>query len=359
MTTARWSKAGAMTLLARLYLNSDVYTGVDKYADCAKVCQDIIDNKYGSYDLAQTWDEPFDWNNDKSKETIFAFPSSLGRTHWQYESGMYWWSLPFKIKDYLGFTEFGDANPKFGMQPGLDLNGNKYNFADQLGQPYVNFQKYTDDLRLKKYKNTGTNQREGMFLFGYLEYNGNQRVKADNGKDLYIRDQVGVFGDLGPGQNPDDKTSTMATGDQNSGIFHVKYPIYKDDDEGSIESDYAEVRMAEVYYMLAECKLRKGESGVASILNSVRKRNYPAGSTSLYASDAEITEAEMLAEWGREFFAEGRRRTDLIRFDKFTKGRWWDKEPDASEHLKIFPISFDNLKLARQLKQNPGYEDIQ
>ncbi|RYF69449.1 MAG: RagB/SusD family nutrient uptake outer membrane protein, partial [Cytophagaceae bacterium] len=62
----RWTKAGAMTLLARLYLNAKVYIGQDRYTDCATICQDLVDGKYGAYSVATRWDAPFDWNNDQS-----------------------------------------------------------------------------------------------------------------------------------------------------------------------------------------------------------------------------------------------------------------------------------------------------
>ncbi|MCE6991849.1 RagB/SusD family nutrient uptake outer membrane protein [Dyadobacter sp. CY323] len=69
----------------------------------------------------------------------------------------------------------------------------------------------------------------------------------------------------------------------------------------------------------------------------------------------ELTEQELLDEWGREFLAESRRRTDLIRFDKFTKGTWWDKKPDADDHTNIMPIGQSVLLVSPQLVQNPGY----
>ena len=63
----------------------------------------------------------------------------------------------------------------------------------------------------------------------------------------------------------------------------------------------------------------------------------------------------MLAEWGREFFAESRRRIDLVRFGKFNTGRWWDKTPDADNHTAIFPIVRSILNSNSLLEQNPGY----
>jgi hypothetical protein len=53
--------------------------------------------------------------------------------------------------------------------------------------------------------------------------------------------------------------------------------------------------------------------------------------------------------------AEGRRRTDLIRWGVFSTGTWWDKKPDGDNHTDIFPIGQNVLNSSPQLKQNPGY----
>lgn len=358
--TGRWTQGGAASLLVRLYLNAKVYTGTDRFADCAKVAQEIIDGKYGTYALENRWDAPFDYTNPTSKETIFGFPGSFAQTHWQYDGGMYFWMLPNLAPSYFGFTDFGNANPKYAMQPGRDVDSVEYSFA--LGKPFIKFQKYKDDLRLKKYKNLGNSKREGMFLYGYLPYT-NATGKADTVRGfkgpypLFFRDQVGKFLDAKPGTKIADKVSNMNNADNNSGVFPVKYPFYPSDDPNKISSAYAEVRFAEIYYSLAECKYRAGDkAGAATLLNAVRKRNYPAGSPSLYKTDgSQLTDQEMLDEWGREFLAEGRRRTDLIRWGAFSTGTWWDKKPDADNHTDIFPIGQNVLNASPQLKQNSGY----
>lgn len=363
----QWTKAGAAALLVRLYLNAEVYIGEEHYNDCATYAQKILDGEYGPYQIAETWDAPFDWNNELCDEVIFAFPGSQGYSFWHYQGDTYWWSVPARARYYLkdSKAKAGDHNTKYAASPSYDLNGQLYSY--ELGMPVQNFRKYDGDYRMKLYKNLGNSKREGMFLFGYLEYtddNGNvMKVRApEQPYDLYIRDAVGKFQGMDPNQWPDDKTSTLPNGDHNSGWHFVKYPLYTDDDEGQMESDYCEIRLPEIIYSLAECKLRNGDTrGAAQLLNSVRKRNYPDDKLvdNLYAPDGRATldEKELLAEWGREFFAESRRRIDLIRFGKFTSGTWWDKTPDADKHTEIFPIMRDILNSNHALKQNDGYNN--
>lgn len=361
----QWTKAAAASLLVRLYLNSEVYIGEPKYTECAQVAQDILDGKYGQYEVADRWDAAFDWNNETCDEVIFGFPASAGYTYWQYQSDTYWWTTPARARYYLNDSKSkaGDHNTKYAASPSYAPNGTLYNY--ELGMPIQKFRKYANDERLKLYRNLGNSKREGMFFFGYLEYkdeNGNtKRVKAPEvDYELYIRDAVGKFQGLAPDRWLTAGSSTLRDGDHNSGWHFAKYPFYSDDDPGQMESDYTEIRLPEIIYSLAECKLRAGEKEeAAELLNSVRRRNYPANELQqvLYApeGDATLNMNEMLDEWGREFFAESRRRIDLIRFGKFCTGTWWDKQPDADDHTKIFPIMRPILNANHNLVQNPGY----
>ncbi len=361
----QWTQAGAAALLVRLYLNAEVYIGEDRYSDCAGVAEKILDGTYGAYEVADRWDAAFDWNNNECDEVIFGFPGSQGYSFWHYQSDTYWWTVPARAYYYLNDrkSKAGDHNTKYAAAPSYDLSGKLY--ETELGMPIQNFRKYDGDVRLKLYRNLGDNKREGLFLFGYLEYvddNGaTKRVRApEQPYDLYIRDAVGNFQSLAPDRWPADKTSNLMNGDHNSGWHFAKYPFYSDDDTHQLESDYTEIRLPEIIYSLAECYLRGGRKGdAAKLLNSVRRRNYPEDvhSTVLYSPEgaAQLDMDEMLAEWGREFFAESRRRIDLIRYDKFSTGTWWDKTPDADRHTEIFPIMRPILNANLSLEQNPGY----
>ena len=85
--------------------------------------------------------------------------------------------------------------------------------------------------------------------------------------------------------------------------------------------------------------------GAAKLLNAVRKRNYPQDTWAEYLYKPE----------GTVTLAEGRRRTDLIRWGLYCTEEWWDKKPDADSHWDIFPIPRDMMGADHTLKQNPGY----
>jgi len=361
----QWTKAGAAALLVRLYLNAKVYIGEERYDDCATIAQDIISGKYGQYAVADRWDAAFDWDNDLCDEVIFGFPGAPGYSYWHYQGDTYWWTIPARARYYLNDSKCkaGDHNTKYAASPSYAPNGELYTY--ELGMPIQKFRKYDGDVRMKLYRNLGNSRREGMFFYGYLEYTDEsgttRRVKAPEvDYELYIRDAVGKFQGLDPNRWLTATSSTLRDGDHNSGWHFAKYPFYSDEDAHQMESDYTEIRLPEIIYSLAECRLRQGKKAEAArLLNTVRRRYYAAEtlSTALYAPEgqANLDMQEMLDEWGREFFAESRRRIDLIRFDKFCSGSWWDKTPDADDHTKIFPIMRPILNANPKLEQNPGY----
>ena len=250
----RWTKAGVAALLVRLYLNAEAWIGEDRYDDCAKYAQRILDGEYGPYKVEDRWDAVFDWNNDTSDEMIFGFPSSGGYTYWAYQQETHWCTVPHNSNKYFGDIKCkaGTHNSQFACSPSYDLYGKLYNY--ELGMTVNKFRKYPDDCRMVKYRNLGNSRREGMFVYGYLEYQEGGKTKrltaTGQNYTIYIRDAVGLFHDLAPTQWPNNKESNLSTGDHNSGWHFAKYPFYADSDEGQLESDYAEIRLPEIILSL-------------------------------------------------------------------------------------------------------------
>ena len=120
--------------------------------------------------------------------------------------------------------------------------------------------------------------------------------------------------------------------------------------------DYVIIRLAEVYYMLAECKYRAGDKGgAADLLNEVRARNFEGGLDPDPCTESNLNKYRFLQEWMTEFIGEGRRRTDLRRWNAFTTEKWWDHNP-SDHYRELFPIPQRSISASNaELRQNPGY----
>lgn len=131
-----------------------------------------------------------------------------------------------------------------------------------------------------------------------------------------------------------------------TGIRVIKYPIdYKSGDNAN--NDYVYYRYADVVLMKAEALLRTGKAPEAlPLVNQVRTKR---GIASLGA----VTLDQLLDERGREFYWEGLRRNDLIRFGKYLQP-WQEKPTDDPRNL-LFPIPNQQIASNPNLSQNPGY----
>ena len=174
---------------------------------------------------------------------------------------------------------------------------------------------------------------------------------------IELVDMIAPFKQLGKKYvDVDQLPSDIYSGEENSGIRTAKYPTPNTAEQNyRWDPDWPVIRLAEIYYMLAECRFRSGNlKESAELFNAVRKRNF-SGSDPDPVTEGGLDKYRILDEWQTEFLGEGRRRTDLIRWDAFTTEQWWDHNPSREEHLKLFPIPTTALSSSNMIKQNPGY----
>lgn len=147
---------------------------------------------------------------------------------------------------------------------------------------------------------------------------------------------------------------------KNNGIPVTKfYNVYKDGTlPPSAEAyvDFPLFRLGEIYLNIAEALLRtNNEVDALKYINALHER---AGIQS--PIDA-LTLDYLLDERGRETFYEAQRRTDLIRFDKYTSGYNWPwkggvaEGKDVPAYYSVYPIPSDEIGSNLNLKQNDGY----
>jgi len=169
-----------------------------------------------------------------------------------------------------------------------------------------------------------------------------------------------------------DKTENVEIDDPSlftdNGIPVVKF--YNRNSDGSLPpssiayTDFPLFRLGEIYLNYAESVLRGGSGGdqttALNLVNELRERAYKQAPYTITAG--ELTLDFLLDERGRELFLEAQRRTDLIRFNKFTGSSYvWTWKGSVKEgrsvadHFKIYPIPADDIGANDNLIQNTGY----
>lgn len=348
-------QAAAAALLAQLYFNAVAYIGEEHFDECAEICRDIIGGVYGTYELDKTWYGPHCFDNNTSPEVIWTVPSENSKVEWNWYFKYFY---HYSSYEYFGIETAGYNG--FMLTPSLDPQG-RYYTQWKLGNPY---QKFNDkDLRKKPYRYLGSRKYEGMFLVGDQTNPNNPSQqclgqKEYSGKVINLVDQVARFSEVGTKYNSvAELTSTMADGEENSGVRLVKAPQPNLDDKLlRWNPDCPVIRLSEIYYMLAECELRAGDKKTAAgLINQVRGRNFEGGADPNPVTADNLDEYRMLDEWMIEFLGEGRRRTDLIRWDKFVTESWWDHTPLNDKNKNLFPIPNSTISANNLIEQNPGY----
>ena len=382
-TTAVY-KAWAAMMLAELYINAKVYTDgavEPMYEECAKICQDLIDGKYGPYKLADSFQELFGIGNEHCSEIIFAMPAN--DDEFQLDAGITRFFLPTDGNSYLGGTDYSVKN-RAGIQPSHKPDGTSYDF--KLGRV---MEKFTEgDVRVQPFHFEGDTYY-GQFLMGYMKNPSSHAdeswvatgSKAYKNKVLYMTDAMAEFHNAGgvdhwdengvpydasgnaiPMSNFSSLPSNTDTWEESCLVRLIKVTPPVDNTLYKGNYEFPEMcpisRLTLAYYLLAECKFAQGDkAGAANLINTVRKRYFVNGNDPDPVTAANLDKYRLADEFLIEFLGEHRRRSDLIRWGMFTTEKWWDHEPDGADksYLQRFPIGQEILSTNPLYKENPGY----
>ncbi len=385
----RANQAMNRLLKARLLLNAEVFIGEAHFDECEALSKEIINGTYGSYAIDSNYRNLYSIDNVKSPEVIFALAAEDGQgaanaiSNVRTMVGMWYGYADYFGQSYDGIGAWNCVClvPSFDnagtVQPTGGTVGAKcfLDYGDKLGAPYERF----DDRDIRKqnytYDTATKTHGPGMFLKGVMRANfgTGDVLKADadrDGQDLVYVDQLGTF--LNQGRELETVMSPR-WGETNSGVRLVKYPLYPNDEQGGFKSiDDVQFRLAEAYYNVAECEMRKGNSSEAkNYVDAVRQRYYKDSdrASALSVPGPGFTQFDMdwmLSEWGKEYLGEGnRRRTDLRRFDKFTQGQWWFWGRATEDGISLpaqrdrkyewYPLPQTAISVNPGLIQNPNY----
>jgi hypothetical protein len=292
----------AHMILAKLYLNAEVYTGTPRWADAERIL-DVIINE-GPYSLSPNFFANFTANNSNSPENMFT--------------------VPYDANNAGGFN-IHQMTFHYSTQLTFELQEQPWNGYAALEEFYNSF----DDEDVRK-----GSLREGIQF-------------ASDGVTPLEDDAVEPNDPDGPVINFTPNINELAPNalrQAGTRINKFEIPLGSAPD---LNNDFPIFRYADVLLMKAEAAWRQGNTAVAlQFVNQVRERaNVPALT--------ELTPEILLAERGRELFAEGHRRSDLIRFGRFNDA-WWEKAA-SPEFRNLFPIPENQLQANPNLTQNPGY----
>lgn len=309
----RLDQAFARMILAKMYLNAEVYIGQNRYQDCMSQCTEIIQ---GGYTLEPNYLDNFKADNDTSTEMIFAIQSDG-------ESTQNYGPTTVMINGSVGSLELNGAS--------LGVGAGGWGGAIRLRKQFVEkFNGSEFDFDARKTISGG-----GERLLDIAD--------ISNRNQGYI---LSKYSNL---------SSTGASG-SNSTFVNTDFPLF---------------RLADAYLMFAEAQMRKDGATNGSnttnasaeslgYINALRERANDGDFANVAAN--QVTLDFILDERLRELHWEGHRRQDLIRFGKYTGGNynwaWKGNAPNGvaiSSNLNLFPIPTLAIVANPNLTQNPGY----
>lgn len=361
----RLTKGAVWGLLARLHLNSAVYR--DRYATqftfkpedmdkAVEYCDKIINS--GQYQLARDYFSIFNSDNNTNKELVFAVDQ---RAEFNGHNRLAYFSLS---GDQFPLPAFPGANGTDGPAITPDFYrswANTYAPRDPAGVDPRFFKQNTVIPADSCLPDAAVNMNRGILRgqqYGLIRVNG-AFVRCGTNYRIGRLFNVTRNRPTLPVNFTEQVNYTVAGSDYNTGYRVLKYEFSRKSVSGRNlgDADISIVRLADVYLMRAEAKLRKSNDAASALadVNLVRASRTAVGTPAPALTS--MTLDLLFRERGFELYWEMLRRTDMIRFGKY-EGQWTEKT-NADPQKRIFPIpqtAIDGASnLPGYLVQNPSY----
>ena len=329
----RVDQTAAWLLLGRLYLNAEVYTGTPRWEDAKNAAEQAINGPYSLHTTSKVnaegitytaYQQLFMGDNDVNgadKEAVLLI----------YQDGNY-------CQSYCGSPFVIAATRDGGMTPwGCSMSWKCFRTSPELVYKFFN-EHSTDGVKANEYEMPALAGDDRAIFCSYVEGNPNTwKLSGGSAADFYASWACPKF------------TALYSTADSLSQVLgsHSEWA----------DTDIPFMRIAEAYLTKAEAMFRLGDAtGAMNLINTtIRKRAHAADLTAL-------DEATLCDEWSREFWGEGRRRTDLIRFNRFAgpqaddNAYKWEGRAGAATYKSMdekwnwFPIPSDDKRV------NPNFK---
>ncbi|MFC0772093.1 RagB/SusD family nutrient uptake outer membrane protein [Terrimonas alba] len=321
----------AKAVLAKLYLNAEIYTGTAQWDKCIAACDDIINS--GKYALMPNYRDNFKKDNKGSTEFIWVIPYDEVQARGFQLPHM---TLHMESQETYKMT----AQPWNGWASVQEF----YNsYIDPVQNPGPQDSVIGVDPKGSKVLGT-VDKRLSNFIVGPQYKSDGVTLLTDNAADVTDPNGTPVtytpyINELFPGAW------------RQSGARIGKYEFYRGM-TGQLSNDWVLFRYADILLTKAEAVARKAtnwnDPAALAIVNEIRTMH---GGVDPYVT---MTAGTFLAERGREMFFETTRRQDMIRFGTYNAAFRFHPA-DGSTHVNIFPIPESVLNANKNLTQNPGY----
>ncbi len=301
-------------MLANLYLNAEEYSGTAQWQKCVDACDAIINDN--AYSLEGNYFANFAVENSGSSENI--------------------WVIPYDGVNAGGFN-LVQMTLHYQSQQTFNTVDQPWNGYCALADFYNSFDQ-DNDVRF-----TGGSRGYGVMLHG-PQYSSSGELLMDN-DDKWYPDNAFEGNERAVVFEPLNELAPQAHRDGGPRLSKYEYEVGT---VNSMSNDFAVYRYGEVLLNKAEAmwRMNSGSGEALDLVNMIRDR---AGMGALGTLDAD----NLLAERGRELCFEAKRRSDLIRFNRFGEA-WWEKNA-SEDYKKLMPIPADQITLNSNLQQNPGY----